>query len=333
MTPLLLAAALAPSLAFADDAIIGGVVSRDHLAVGQIAGYHERYGLAPFCSGTLVRDTWVVTAAHCIDGADEYIRYGMDIIFIVGYTVTTSSGIEDYAVVTDLIPHPDYRMPYNDVGLLELEGEGLPDVEKIALNQDGVRSDWVGTDITYVGWGIQNDRGSGSGTKREVDVPIYTYDGGLIITHDPAGERNICSGDSGGAALRPDPSTGELELVGVNSFGYMLDGSREVLCEDPDAAAGVSRVDDAYDWFLSYIGEEEPEVDPDDGEGAEDGGDDGGDDTGFDGEDDGEDQDFGESQPNSGDGEIKGGCSVSGMSGGLALGLFGLVGVAARRRD
>ena len=332
MTPLLLAAALAPAIAMADDAIIGGDTSYVHQAVGQIAGYSDRYGLFPFCSGTPVRDTWVVTAAHCVDGAEEYIAYGTDIIFIVGYTVTTSSGIDDYAVVTDLIAHPEYRMPYNDVGLLELEGEGLPDVEKIKLNTDSVRSDWVGSDITYVGWGIQNDRGSGSGTKREVDVPIYTYDGGLIITHDSSGERNICSGDSGGAALRPDASTGELELVGVNSFGYMLDGSRDVLCEDPDSAAGVSRVDDSYDWFLSYIGEEEVEVDPEEGEGADDGGDSAED--GGEGGTDGEVGDeFGEAEASVDGGEIKGGCSVSGASGGLALGLFGLVGLVGRRRD
>jgi hypothetical protein len=330
MTSIILAAALSSSLSVADDAIIGGDVSREHHAVGQIAGYHERYGLAPFCSGTLVRDTWVVTAAHCIDGADEYIRYGMDIIFIVGYTVTTSAGMDDYAYVTDLIPHPDYRMPYHDVGLLELEGAGLPDVDKISLNEDTVLADWVGTDITYVGWGIQNDRGSGSGTKREVDVPIYTYDGGLIITHDPAGERNICSGDSGGAALREDSSTGELELVGVNSFGYMLDGSGEVLCEDPDAAAGVSRVDDSYDWFLSYIGEEEPELEADDGEDSSDGDGDGDmDDMG----DEGIGQSFGEARPNSAGGAEASGCSVAGASGGLVLGVFGLVAVGARRRE
>lgn len=320
---LLLAAALAPAQASDSMShIIGGDRTDDFEAVGTIAAYSERYGVFGFCSGTLVREDWVVTAAHCIEGADEYLRYGMDIIFVVGTSITVSSGIDDYAYVEEMYEHPEYRLPRYDTGLLKLSDGGLPDVPTIPLNTDAPSSSWRGQDITYVGWGNTNNYGGGSGTKRTVDVPVLDYDAHVIYTHDSTGETNICSGDSGGAALYPDPSTGELELVGVNSFGFMLDYSREVLCESPEAAAGVSRVDASYDWFIEIMGpppvEEEPEVTDEEST-----------DTGADADDDLSIGDADASEDVDGS-EGKGGCSTASSAGGLgwaalSLSLLGLV--------
>jgi hypothetical protein len=325
----LAAALMAPLAAQADDAIIGGDRTSDFLAVGQLAGVHDRYGLYPFCSGTLVRDTWVVTAAHCIDGADEIIDYGFDLVFVVGENVVSTSGITDYAYIEQMIDHPSYRGYDHDVGVVELSGVGLPDVPKIPLNEDRVERDWRNTDITYVGWGIDDDRGSGSGVKRTVDVPIYDYDSTIIYTWDRAGGANICSGDSGGAALRADPETGELELVAVNSFGFMMDGSRDVVCDDPYSAAGVGRIDVDLDWILDYIGPAEVEEEPaetEDDTGSSDSAD--GDDSDESGDGDG-DELSGES---SGNGKASG-CSVAGgAAGAVALGI-GMMGAVVRRRD
>ncbi|MFM2245774.1 MAG: hypothetical protein RL071_1848 [Pseudomonadota bacterium] len=274
----------APAAAQEAPPIIGGRSTSDFVPVGALVAYHERYGdLQAFCSGTLVDSTWVVTAAHCVeDGIGEFARYGYDIYFLVGTEVYDDAGWTAYAPVIYSAAHPDYDLPYNDAGILQLGDGGITTVGTIPMNTDRVTADWVGEDMTYVGFGISSDAGSGSGTKRTVDVPVYDYDSGLIITWDEAGGANICSGDSGGAALMP--ADGGWELVGINSFGFMMDGSSRVLCDDPDAAAGVTRVDAVIDWINEEMGLSGGDggasgggTDPGTGDGATDGGDPGAD--------------------------------------------------------
>ncbi|MFO0007633.1 MAG: trypsin-like serine protease, partial [bacterium] len=118
---------------------------------------------------------WVITAAHCIEGADDYTRYGMDIYVAVGDNLYTSSGVDEFVLVSNMTPHPDYstRDLSHDIGVLELSGRGAS-ATPIPMNTDSIRSSThAGVDLTYVGWGISDDRGDGSGIKRTVDVPIY----------------------------------------------------------------------------------------------------------------------------------------------------------------
>ena len=203
--------------------IVGGTTTTDFLPVGAILAYDERQGGFDFCSGTLITADFVVTAAHCIEAVLEYADYGYDIYFCTGSNLYTESGIRECDIVSGALAHPSYSSTTlaHDIGLMQLTA-GLSSSGTYALNTDSPSTFSRTDEITYVGWGITGDNRYDSGRKRTVEVPLYTYDSQFIYTFDPDGERNICSGDSGGAALMWDD--GDWELVGVNSFGFDING-------------------------------------------------------------------------------------------------------------
>jgi len=248
------------SLALAEEAppIINGSTTSDHKPVGAILSIYGNQG-GNFCSGTLVAPRYVITAAHCIEAAEDYERQGWEIWFMVGTKVYNQGSWDDYAEVKNMWRHPGYTGGSSiddDIGVLELKSSIAGSIGTYSVNTGRPTQGWYGTDITYVGWGISDDNGSGSGTKRTVDVPVYGWDNSYIYTYsgDSGTIKNICSGDSGGAALKV--IEGELVLAGANSFGFNLYGGNPD-CERQGAAAGATRIDAYYSWITGYIPEDE----------------------------------------------------------------------------
>lgn len=229
--------------------VVNGVATDAHPAVGVLIGVDPSTGRGgPFCSGTVIGRTWAVTAAHCVDAALEYVEdFGIEVYFAVGTDVFAEGGLVASTAVTAMEMHPDYtgRDIVADVGLVALE-EPLP-VDPVALSDQGAWPGWDGATVSVVGWGITADGAEDAGVKRTADLAVFSWDDDFLYLSDT--ESNLCSGDSGGAALMPD-SGGTLRLAGVNSFVFALDGGGPCV----GGGSGVARVDTYLPWITEVTG-------------------------------------------------------------------------------
>ena len=235
--------------------IVGGSETSAYTEVGAIVAIHPQGYGASFCSATLIHRYWVLTAAHCIygdDAAQDMSDQGYDIFFVTARDVYSASYNDFHEIHPQkMIPHPYYD-GYDiehDIGLMQLS---YPIDNKEPVPLSASYTQFTNKDITYVGYGITGDGREDSGVRRTTDVPYWTYDSMFLYTLDPYGEKNICSGDSGGAAL-VENSSGYI-IVGVNSFGFDVNGGPPT-CEGPDAAAGATRVDQYLDFIQDNVGD------------------------------------------------------------------------------
>ena len=222
--------------------IVGGSETTDWPAVALLVGY-DGDTIVPFCSAVLIGDRWALTAAHCMLDAGADLRDdGFELWFRLGPSVFEAP--TEFVRIATATTDPDYGDgPLgrgHDAAVLELDEAVV--TTPLEISGATVDAGLVGTDITYVGYGLTGTLESDPGIARTVDATVSNVDAWVIETHDP--NRGPCDGDSGGPLILGG------EVIGLSSYVY-TSGGAETICEQGTAAG--TRIDLVRDWIASIV--------------------------------------------------------------------------------
>ncbi|XP_023327401.1 salivary plasminogen activator alpha 1 [Eurytemora carolleeae] len=216
-----------------------------------------------FCGATLISDSYLVTAAHCVvhyTKEEMKVKVGEYDFNIDG---ETSDKIYD---IKRLVVHERYdpNTYNNDIALIKLSVPAifnksvwpicLPEEDKVYENYRAY----------VVGWGTIYFGGPVSPTLQEVNIRVWEDE--VCRRNYRVMERNItenmicagdadkdaCQGDSGGPLNCLNLATGRWELCGIVSWGLK--------CAEPDYPGVYTRTTNYLDWIRDNINKKEREL-------------------------------------------------------------------------
>ena len=209
--------------------IIGGEEAGTKDAPWQVSLRNFLGGISHFCGGSIVSESWVLTAAHCLDGQAVF-QYD---VMAGQHNIHLPDIHQQVRLVSQAIIHPNYTWDDKefDIGLIKLQTplQFTDYVQPISLATQ--REPQSGTICEATGWGVTSEDGFFlAANLQKVSLPLVSdetcYQTYQYLMRDNmicAGEegKDSCSGDSGGPLVCPLPAQAEAGpvLVGVTSWG------------------------------------------------------------------------------------------------------------------
>lgn len=228
--------------------IIGGTPDLTISAIGALVVQRQ----SAFCTGTLIAQQIVVTAAHCVESIEDS---GLSTVtFRTDFPEANDQFRSEYHEILQIAKHPRYTSGSGaeyDIGLLILKNK-VTNVTPLPFNRSPMDAAWIGKTIRVVGYGYIQTRPSYvyPDRKHAADIPLFQIDPSSFIHYDPTGAVSACHGDSGGPALFE--ASGKLRVMGVTSIAYRASpgtGGR-TYC---DGGAVSTRVDAHLDFLRPFL--------------------------------------------------------------------------------
>jgi trypsin len=199
-------------------AIVGGTAAAEG-AYPFMAAITDNSGFQ-FCGGSVIASTWILTAAHCVQG-----EQASKVRVITGRTDLGNTSQGQWIQAAQLLVHPSYDGNAFDAALIRLSTAttATPIAVATAAN-DNLEA--VNTVLRVTGWGDQTNTLGLTATNnlREVDVKVVS-DSQCGLTNfgfdAPTGVcasdvlKDSCQGDSGGPLFH----NASRIIVGLVSYG------------------------------------------------------------------------------------------------------------------